>query len=67
MTLKVQRCQHLITSLLLEMPPGIKRTVSPTLLSAELLPLLADIIMPSFRPVSAEEMEHEGENWGGGA
>ena len=52
MMLKEQKCLHLLTSLFLEMPPSIKRTVTPTILTAELLPLLGEVITPTLRPVS---------------
>ena len=60
MLVKQQRSDHLLTSLLLDMPPAIRRTATHTLLTTEILPYLVDIIMPSFRPVS------EGGGWEGG-
>ena len=50
-SLKLQRNSYLLTSLMSEMPPSIKMNVSSTLLAAEILPILSEVISPTFRPV----------------
>ena len=49
--LQKQKNKHLLTTLLTEVPPYIKRTVTSTLLVTELLPPLTEILAPTFRPV----------------
>ena len=49
--LQKQKSKHLLRMLLTEVPPQIRRTITPALLVIELLPPLSEILAPSFRPV----------------
>jgi len=51
-TSQQQKNHHMLSSLLLGMPPPIKQNLSPTTLSVETLPPLCEIISPTFRPVT---------------
>lgn len=46
-----QKSSHLLSSLMAEVPPQNRRTISTGMLAVEILPPLTEIISPVFRPV----------------
>ena len=54
--LQKQKNKHLLTTVLTEVPPYIKRTVTPTLLVIELLSPLTEVLAPTFRPVDCVDV-----------
>ena len=50
--MKLTKSQNLVTAMVHEMAPSVRRNVNESVAVMELLPLLVDVIQPTLRPVS---------------
>jgi len=50
--MKLTKSQNLVTTMVNDMMPSVRRNVTEGVAVMELLPLLVDVIQPTLRPVS---------------